>query len=47
VYREGKRQLQRSVYRWEDNIKMDLKNWDGRAWIEFIWLKIGTSGGIL
>jgi hypothetical protein len=29
--------------------KMDLREigWDGMVWIEFIWLRIGTSGGLL
>jgi hypothetical protein len=33
---EGKRQLARSRYRWEDNIKMDLKEigWGGMDWID-------------
>jgi hypothetical protein len=29
-----------------DNIKMDLR-WDGMVWIGLIWLRIGTSGGLL
>jgi hypothetical protein len=34
---------------WEDhdNIKMDLKDIDGMIWIGLIWLRIGTSGGLL
>jgi len=24
-----------------------FKMWDGKFWTEFIWLRIGTSGGIL
>jgi hypothetical protein len=33
--------------RWEDNIKMDLRERgiDGRT--GFVWLRIGTSGGLL
>jgi hypothetical protein len=28
-------------------LKQVLKKLDGRAWIGFIWFKIGTSGGLL
>jgi hypothetical protein len=35
--REGKRQLERSRSRWEDNIKMNLTS-IGRAWTGFVWL---------
>jgi hypothetical protein len=40
---EGKRLLGRPRRSWVDNIKMDLREmgWDG------IWLRIGTSGGLL
>jgi hypothetical protein len=32
---EGKRLLGRSRFRWKDNIKMDLQEWDvGMDWIE-------------
>ena len=30
---------------WEDNIKKDLKY--GKTWTGFIWLSIGTNGGLL
>jgi hypothetical protein len=32
-----------------DNIKIDLTEtgWDGMVWIGSIWLRIGTSGGLL
>jgi hypothetical protein len=30
----------------KDNIKMDFRE-DGVAWTELIWLRIGTSGGLL
>jgi hypothetical protein len=43
---EGKRPLGRPRRRWVDNIKMDLR-WDGRVWIGLIWLRTGTSGGLL
>jgi hypothetical protein len=49
---EGKRSLGRSRRRWLENIKMDLRErererQDGMVWIGFIWLRIGTSGGLL
>jgi hypothetical protein len=33
---EGKRPLGRSIHRWEDNIKMDLRaiGWGGMDWID-------------
>jgi hypothetical protein len=44
---EGKRPLGRPRRRWVDNIKMDLREikWDGG--VGLIWLRIGTSGGLL
>jgi hypothetical protein len=44
---EGKRTLGRPRYKWADNIKMDLRKYDGVVWTELIWLSIGTSGGLL
>jgi hypothetical protein len=38
---EGRRPLRRPMCRWEDNIKMNLKDCDGRAWTGFNWLRIG------
>jgi hypothetical protein len=38
-----KTQLGRSRCRWEDNIKMDLKDMGWRAWTGLIWLRIGTG----
>jgi hypothetical protein len=32
--------------RWEDDIKMDLKE-TGRMWIAFIWLLTGAIDGLL
>jgi hypothetical protein len=43
---EGKRPLERPRRRWEDNIRMDLR-YDGAIWTGLIWLRIGTSGGLL
>jgi len=44
---EGKRPLGRPRRRWEDNIKMDLWEWDGGPWTGLIWVTIGTGGGHL
>jgi hypothetical protein len=45
---EGKRPLRRPRRRWEDNIKLDLKEIgiDGRR-TGFSWLRIGSSGGLV
>jgi hypothetical protein len=43
---EGKRPLRRPRRRWVDNIKMELR-YDDMVWIGLIWLRIGTSGGLL
>jgi hypothetical protein len=43
---EGKRPLGRRTTRWEDNIRMDLKKYNGREWTQFMWLRTGTSGGL-
>jgi hypothetical protein len=44
---EGKRALGRARHRWMDNIKIDLREIDGVVMTGLIWLKIGTSGGLL
>jgi hypothetical protein len=41
---EGRRQLGRPRRRWEDNIKMDLREAGWEAWTGLIWLRIGTGG---
>jgi hypothetical protein len=41
---EGTRPLGRPRRRWEGNIKMNFKKWDGVPWTALIWLKIGTDG---
>jgi hypothetical protein len=43
---EGKRPLGRPRRRWVNNIKMNFRQikWDGMDWI---WLRIETSGGLL
>jgi hypothetical protein len=43
---EGKRQLGRPRRRWVDSIKIHLRG-DGMVWTGSIWLRIGTSGGLL
>jgi hypothetical protein len=41
------RQKERPRRRWVGNIKMDLREIGWVVWIGLIWLRIGTSGGIL
>jgi hypothetical protein len=43
---EGKEPLGRDRRRWEDNIKMDLRQ-DTVVWTELIWLRIGASEGVM
>jgi hypothetical protein len=42
---EGRRPLGRPRRRWEDNIKMDLR--EIGLWIGFIGLRIGTGGALV
>jgi hypothetical protein len=44
---EWRRPLGRPRRRWEDNIKMDLREVGWGAWTGSIWLRIGTGGGLL
>jgi hypothetical protein len=44
---EGRRPLGRPRRRWEDNIRMDLREVGWGAQTGSIWLRIGTSGGLL
>jgi hypothetical protein len=45
---EGKRPLGIPRRRWEDGIRMDLREIGlGRVRIEFDWLRTGTGGGLL
>jgi len=44
---EGKRPLGRARRRWEDNIKMDLREVGCGVWTGSSWLRIGTGGGHL
>jgi hypothetical protein len=44
---EGRRPLGRPRRKWEDNIRMDLREVGWGAWTGSIWLRIGTGGGLL
>jgi hypothetical protein len=44
---EGRRPLGRPRRRWEDNIKMDLREIGFGYVVGFIGLRIGTGGGLL
>jgi hypothetical protein len=45
--REGKRTLGRPGRRWEDGIRMDLREIGLGVWIGFDCLRTGTGGGLL
>jgi hypothetical protein len=40
---KGKRPLRRPRHRWEDGIRMDLREIGWGMWIGFGWLRIGTG----
>jgi hypothetical protein len=42
---EGKRTLERSRRRWENEFKMDLEKWNGSC-TGILWLGIGTNSGL-
>jgi hypothetical protein len=44
---EGKRPLGRPGHRWEDNVKLDLREVELMGRTGFGWLRIGSSGGLL
>jgi hypothetical protein len=45
---EGKRPLGRPRRKWEDGIKMDLREiGGGGVWSGFAWLRIRNAGGLL
>jgi hypothetical protein len=44
---EGRRPLGRPRRRWEDGIRMDLREIGLGVWIGFDWLRTGTGGGLL
>jgi hypothetical protein len=45
VGKPERRPLGRPRHRWEDNIKMDLKEVGWRAWTGLIWLRMEAGGG--
>jgi hypothetical protein len=44
---EIKRLLGGPRRRWEDGIRMDLREIGWGVWVGFDWLRIGTGGGLL
>jgi hypothetical protein len=44
---EGKRPLKRPTCRWEDNIKLDLREIGIDGLNGFGWLRTGSGGGLL
>jgi hypothetical protein len=43
---EGKTQLGRPRCRWDDNIRMNVKEIMWKVWTGCVWLRIWTSGGL-
>jgi hypothetical protein len=44
---KGKRALGISRHRWEDEIRVDLKEFGWGMWTGFDWLRIKTGSGLL
>jgi hypothetical protein len=44
---EGRRPLGRPRRKWEDGVRMDLREIGLGAWIGFDWLRMRTGGGLL
>jgi hypothetical protein len=44
---ESKNGFERRRRRWEDNIRMDIREQSGKVWTGCICLRTGTSGGFL
>jgi hypothetical protein len=44
---EGKRPLGRSRVRWENYVRIDLRETGNKFWTGFIRLSAGSSGGLL
>ena len=45
--REGKRQIGRPKFRWENNITMYLQEVGWGLWSGSSWVRVGTDGGLL
>jgi hypothetical protein len=44
---DGKRLLERPRHRWEDGIKLDLRETGCGVWIGFTWTRIGIADRLL
>jgi len=44
---EKGRPLGRRWHRCDIDINMDIKQWNGKAWTGWIWVKLGMGGGML
>jgi hypothetical protein len=44
---KGRRPFERPRRRWEDGIKMDLREVGWGGWSGFNWLRVGAVGGLL
>jgi hypothetical protein len=44
---EGNTPLERPKRWWKDNIKIDIRWIDGAVWAGLIWLRTGTTEGLL
>jgi hypothetical protein len=44
---EGKRPHGKRKRRWENIIRKETGRQGGKVWNGFVWLRIGTSGGLL
>jgi hypothetical protein len=44
---EGRRPLERPRRRWNNGIRMDLREIGLGVWIGFDWIMIGSGGGLL
>jgi hypothetical protein len=44
---EGKRPFGRPRHRWGNSIRIDFRGMGGEEWSGCIWLRIGTSNGLL
>jgi hypothetical protein len=44
---EGKRPLERQIYRRVDNTEWILERWDGMMWTGLVWLRIEIGGELL